>query len=302
MTGSVAIVGARSNPGKIISDAINGRDPFLQQAMAQGEKPAKAPLTRKEAELVTKEWYQQYRGASGIDVADPRHLQAELEKALGLAAQDGLIRRAAFDDDSGISACGRQTPSPTPSECARSCAMKCWPTMALANVLGDGEYTPADEAASSSPRSDPSMKPVGLGKHPLRRRGHRHQSRGSWWLIWRNWSSRACSAVAGIGSWPGSPGRCVRSALYPMALPPRRRVPLIEGLGQEVCSVAAQTTAAGCGGQKFSQEAERPTQKGGIKMSQASTTAMRPWRSSTWAPKPDIIDKDQNQPEQAPSS
>ena len=97
--GLVAIVGARSNPGKIISDAINGRIRFSKQAMAQGEKPAKH-LTRKEAELVTKEWFKQYRGASGIDV-QIHATQAELEKALGLAAQDGLIRRAAFDDDSG---------------------------------------------------------------------------------------------------------------------------------------------------------------------------------------------------------
>ncbi|MFB2891108.1 hypothetical protein ACE1BX_21605, partial [Aeromonas veronii] len=72
---------------------------FSKQAMAQGEKPAKH-LTRKEAELVTKEWFKQYRGASDIDV-QIHATQAELEKALGLAAKDGLIRRAAFDDDNG---------------------------------------------------------------------------------------------------------------------------------------------------------------------------------------------------------
>jgi hypothetical protein len=103
--GLVAIVGARSNPGKIISDAINGRIRFSKQAMAQGEKPAKH-LTRKEAELVTKEWFKQYRGASGIDV-QIHATQAELEKALGLAAQDGLIRRAAFVGPIALLCCTR---------------------------------------------------------------------------------------------------------------------------------------------------------------------------------------------------
>ena len=72
---------AHQQCGKIISDAINGRIRFSKQAMAQGEKPAKHP-TRKEAELVTKEWFKQYRGASGID-AQIHATQAELEKALG---------------------------------------------------------------------------------------------------------------------------------------------------------------------------------------------------------------------------
>ncbi|WP_172461291.1 hypothetical protein, partial [Aeromonas salmonicida] len=100
---------------------------ILQAGHGSGDKPAKA-LTRKEAELVTKEWFKQYRGASGIDV-QIHATQVELETALGLAAKDGLIRRAAFDDDTGTLHVAADTIA-NPSGCARSCAMKCWLTMA----------------------------------------------------------------------------------------------------------------------------------------------------------------------------
>ncbi|HHO0790073.1 TPA: PLxRFG domain-containing protein [Aeromonas hydrophila] len=154
--GLVAIVGARSNPGKIISDAINGRIRFSKQAMAQGEKPAKH-LTRKEAELVTKEWFKQYRGASGIDV-QIHATQAELEKALGLAAQDGLIRRAAFDDDSGTLHVAADTIA-NPKRMREILRHEVLAHYGLANVLGDGEYTKLMSRLIQS-QKDPSMKPV----------------------------------------------------------------------------------------------------------------------------------------------
>ncbi|MGU5712951.1 PLxRFG domain-containing protein [Aeromonas caviae] len=154
--GLVAIVGARSNPGKIISDAINGRIRFSKQAMAQGEKPAKH-LTRKEAELVTKEWFKQYRGASGIDV-QIHATQAELEKALGLAAQDGLIRRAAFDDDSGTLHVAADTIA-NPKRMREILRHEVLAHYGLANVLGDGEYTKLMSRLIQS-QKDPNMKPV----------------------------------------------------------------------------------------------------------------------------------------------
>lgn len=154
--GLVAIVGARSNPGKIISDAINGRIRFSKQAMAQGEKPAKH-LTRKEAELVTKEWFKQYRGASGIDV-QIHATQAELEKALGLAAKDGLIRRAAFDDDNGTLHVAADTIA-NPKRMREILRHEVLAHYGLANVLGDGEYTKLISRIIKS-KSAPSMKAV----------------------------------------------------------------------------------------------------------------------------------------------
>ena len=50
-------------------------------------------LTRKEAELVTKEWFKQYRGASGIDV-QIHATQAELEQALGADKAHALAERS----------------------------------------------------------------------------------------------------------------------------------------------------------------------------------------------------------------
>ncbi|WP_442865929.1 methyltransferase [Aeromonas sp. QDB02] len=156
MPGLIELIGARTNAGKIISDAINGRIRFSKQAMAQGEKPAKH-LTRKEAELVTKEWFKQYRGASGIDV-QIHATQAELEKALGLAAQDGLIRRAAFDDDSGTLHVAADTIA-NPKRMREILRHEVLAHYGLANVLGDGEYTKLMSRLIAS-QKDPSMKPV----------------------------------------------------------------------------------------------------------------------------------------------
>ena len=129
---------------------------FSKQAMAQGEKPAKH-LTRKEAELVTKEWFKQYRGASGIDV-QIHATQAELEKALGLAAKDGLIRRAAFDDDNGTLHVAADTIA-NPKRMREILRHEVLAHYGLANVLGDGEYTKLISRLIKS-RNDPSMKAV----------------------------------------------------------------------------------------------------------------------------------------------
>ncbi|MGL6388627.1 hypothetical protein ACSZND_02985 [Aeromonas hydrophila] len=129
---------------------------FSKQAMAQGDKPAKA-LTRKEAELVTKGWFKQYRGASGIDV-QIHATQAELETALGLAAKDGLIRRAAFDDDTGTLHVAADTIA-NPKRMREILRHEVLAHYGLANVLGDGEYTKLISRLIKS-KKDPSMKPV----------------------------------------------------------------------------------------------------------------------------------------------
>lgn len=129
---------------------------FSKQAMAQGDKPAKA-LTRKEAELVTKGWFKQYRGASGIDV-QIHATQVELETALGLAAKDGLIRRAAFDDDTGTLHVAADTIA-NPKRMREILRHEVLAHYGLANVLGDGEYTKLISRLIKS-KIDPSMKPV----------------------------------------------------------------------------------------------------------------------------------------------
>lgn len=139
-------------PVKVPERAIS----FSKQAMAQGEKPAKH-LTRKEAELVTKEWFKQYRGASSIDV-QIHATQAELETALGLAAKDGLIRRAAFDDDTGTLHVAADTIA-NPKRMREILRHEVLAHYGLANVLGDGEYTKLISRLIKS-KKDPSMKPV----------------------------------------------------------------------------------------------------------------------------------------------
>ncbi|CAD7530569.1 hypothetical protein KBAH04_17990 [Aeromonas hydrophila] len=129
---------------------------FSKQAMAQGDKPAKA-LTRKEAELVTKGWFKQYRGASGIDV-QIHATQAELETALGLTAKDGLIRRAAFDDDTGTLHVAADTIA-NPKRMREILRHEVLAHYGLANVLGDGEYTKLISRLIKS-KKDPSMRPV----------------------------------------------------------------------------------------------------------------------------------------------
>lgn len=258
---------------------------FSKQAMAQGEKPAKH-LTRKEAELVTKEWFKQYRGASGIDV-QIHATQAELEKALGLAAQDGLIRRAAFDDDSGTLHVAADTIA-NPKRMREILRHEVLAHYGLANVLGDGEYTKLMSRLIQS-QKDPSMKPVwdwvnthyadeDIGTKAEEVVAHLAElEQGAWGRGWDRvvaWVTRALRAVGFV----------------PDGITAAETRSLIEGLGKKLQRSGPDDSGPD-GGKKFSQEAERPTQKGGIKMSQASTAADAAMEKLNLGPKPDIIDK-----------
>ncbi|WP_234928235.1 LPD38 domain-containing protein [Aeromonas veronii] len=129
---------------------------FSKQVMAQGDKPAKH-LTQKEAELVTKIWFRQYQGASRIDVRI-HATQAELERALGLDAKEGLIRRAAFDDDASTLHVAADTIA-NPTRMREILRHEVLAHYGLANVLGDGEYTKLMSRLIQS-KKNPSMKAV----------------------------------------------------------------------------------------------------------------------------------------------
>ncbi|HHO0780418.1 TPA: PLxRFG domain-containing protein [Aeromonas hydrophila] len=252
--GLVAIVGARSNPGKIISDAINGRIRFSKQAMAQGEKPAKH-LTRKEAELVTKEWFKQYRGASGIDV-QIHATQAELEQALGLDAKDGLIRRAAFDDDAGTLHVAADTIA-DPKRMREILRHEVLAHYGLANVLGDGEYTKLMSRLIQS-QKDPSMKPVwdwvnthyadeDIGTQAEEVVAHLAEvEQGAWGRGWDRvvaWVTRALRAVGFV----------------PDGITAAETRSLIEGLGKKLKRSGPDDNGPD-GDKKFSQEVDLPTE------------------------------------------
>lgn len=252
--GLVAIVGARSNPGKIISDAINGRIRFSKQAMAQGEKPAKH-LTRKEAELVTKEWFKQYRGASGIDV-QIHATQAELEGALGLDAKDGLIRRAAFDDDAGTLHVAADTIS-DPKRMREILRHEVLAHYGLANVLGDGEYTKLMSRLIQS-QKDPSMKPVwdwvnthyadeDIGTQAEEVVAHLAEvEQGAWGRGWDRVVAMVTRALRAVGFVPdGITAAETRS--------------LIEGLGKKLKRSGPDDNGPD-GDKKFSQEVDLPTE------------------------------------------
>lgn len=283
--GLVAIVGARSNPGKIISNAIDGRIRFSKQAMSQGMRPAKH-LTRKEAELVTKGWFKQYRGASGIDV-QIHATQAELEESLGLDAKEGLIRRAAFDDDAGTLHVAADTIS-DPKRMREILRHEVLAHYGLANVLGDGEYTKLMSRLIGS-QKDPSMKPVwdwvnthyadeDIGTKAEEVVAHLAElEQVAWGRGWDRvvaWVTRALRAVGFV----------------PDGITAAETRSLIEGLGKKLQRSGPDDSGPD-GGKKFSQEAERPAQKGGIKMSQASTAADAAMEKLNLGPKPDIIDK-----------
>lgn len=129
---------------------------FSKQAMAQGDKPAKH-LTRKEAELVTTIWFKQYQGANGIDV-QIHATQADLERALGLDAKEGLIRRAAFDDGSSTLHVAADTIA-NPTRMREILRHEVLAHYGLANVLGGGEYTKLMSRLIQS-KKNPSMKAV----------------------------------------------------------------------------------------------------------------------------------------------
>ncbi|MFQ2440564.1 LPD38 domain-containing protein [Aeromonas caviae] len=283
--GLVAIVGARSNPGKIISNAIDGRIRFSKQAMAQGDKPAKH-LTRKEAELVAREWFKQYRGASGIDV-QIHATQEALENALGLDAKDGLIRRAAFDDDAGT----LHVAADTISDAKRMREILRHEVLAhygLANVLGDGEYTKLMSRLIQS-QKDPSMKAVwdwvnthyadeDIGTQAEEVVAHLAElEQGAWGRGWDRvvaWVTRALRAVGFV----------------PDGITAAETRSLLEGLGRKLQRSGPDDSSPD-GGKKFSQEEATPAKKGGVKMSQADTAAEQALGKLNLGAKPDIIDK-----------
>lgn len=258
---------------------------FSKQAMAQGNKPAKH-LTRKEAELVSHGWFKQYRGASGIKV-QIHATQAELEGALGLDAKDGLIRRAAFDDDAGTLHVAADTIS-DPKRMREILRHEVLAHYGLANVLGDGEYTKLMSRLIQS-QKDPSMKPVwdwvnthyadeDIGTKAEEVVAHLAElEQGAWGRGWDRvvaWVTRALRAVGFV----------------PDGITAAETRSLIEGLGKKLQRSGPDDSGPD-GGKKFSQEAERPALKGGIKMSQASTAADAAMEKLNLGPKPDIIDK-----------
>ncbi|MFM4979780.1 LPD38 domain-containing protein [Aeromonas caviae] len=258
---------------------------FSKQAMAQGDKPAKH-LTRKEAELVSHGWFKQYRGASGIKV-QIHATQGELEGALGLEAKEGLIRRAAFDDDAGTLHVAADTIS-DPKRMREILRHEVLAHYGLANVLGDGEYTKLMSRLIQS-QKDPSMKPVwdwvnthyadeDIGTQAEEVVAHLAElEQGAWGRGWDRVVAMVTRALRAVGFVPdGITAAETRS--------------LIEGLGKKLQRSGPDDSGPD-GGKKFSQEAERPALKGGIKMSQASTAADAAMEKLNLGPKPDIIDK-----------
>lgn len=258
---------------------------FSKQAMAQGEKPAKH-LTRKEAELVTKEWFKQYRGASGINV-QIHATQAELEQALGLAAKDGLIRRAAFDDDNGTLHVAADTIA-HPKRMREILRHEVLAHYGLANVLGDGEYTKLISRIIKS-KNAPSMKAVwdwvdthyageDVGVQAEEVIAHLAElEQSAWRRGWDQVVAWVTKALRTVGFVPGG----ITAA--------ETRV-LIEGLGKKM-KRGGPDNGGPDGGHKFSQESEQPAKKGGLKMSQANTAADKAMEKLNLGPKPDIIDK-----------
>lgn len=257
---------------------------FSKQAMAQGDKPAKA-LTRKEAELVTKEWFKQYRGARGIDV-QIHATQAELEKALGLTSKDGLIRRAAFDDDSGALHVAADTIA-DPKRMREILRHEVLAHYGLANVLGAGEYTKLISRLIKS-KKDPSMKAVwewvdthyadeDIGVQAEEVVAHLAElEQGAWGRGWDRVVALVTKALRAVGFVPdGITAAETRS--------------LIEGLGKKLKRTRSDDNGPD-GGKKFSQEAQ-PTKAGGVRMSQVDTAADKAMEKLNLGPRPDIIDK-----------
>ncbi|ENC9557669.1 hypothetical protein ABLF39_003535 [Aeromonas hydrophila] len=259
---------------------------FSKQAMAQGNKPAKH-LTRKEAELVSSGWFKQYRGASGIKV-QIHATQGELEGVLGLDAKEGLIRRAAFDDDAGTLHVAADTIS-DPKRMREILRHEVLAHYGLANVLGDGEYTKLMSRLIQS-QKDPSMKPVwdwvnthyadeDIGTKAEEVVAHLAElEQGVWGRGWDRvvaWVTRALRAVGFV----------------PDGITAAETRSLIEGLGRKLQRNGPDDSGPD-GGKKFSQEdAQAPAKKGGVKMSQASTAADTAMGKLNLGPKPDIIDK-----------
>lgn len=227
---------------------------FSKQAMAQGNKPAKH-LTRKEAELVSHGWFKQYRGASGIKV-QIHATQGELEGALGLDAKDGLIRRAAFDDDAGTLHVAADTIS-DPKRMREILRHEVLAHYGLANVLGDGEYTKLMSRLIQS-QKDPSMKPVwdwvnthyadeDIGTQAEEVVAHLAEvEQGAWGRGWDRvvaWVTRALRAVGFV----------------PDGITAAETRSLIEGLGKKLKRSGPDDNGPD-GDKKFSQEVDLPTE------------------------------------------
>lgn len=259
---------------------------FSKQAMAQGDKPAKH-LTRAEAELVTQMWFKRYRGANGIKV-QIHATQGELEGALGLDAKEGLIRRAAFDDDAGTLHVAADTIS-DPKRMREILRHEVLAHYGLANVLGDGEYTKLMSRLIQS-QKDPSMKPVwdwvnthyadeDIGTQAEEVVAHLAElEQGAWGRGWDQvvaWVTRALRAVGFV----------------PDGITAAETRSLIEGLGKKLQRTGPEDNGPD-GGKKFSQEdAQAPIKKGGVRMSQTATDADKAMGKLNLGAKPDIIDK-----------
>lgn len=259
---------------------------FSKQAMAQGDKPAKH-LTRAEAELVTQMWFKRYRGANGIKV-QIHATQGELEGALGLDAKEGLIRRAAFDDDAGTLHVAADTIS-DPKRMREILRHEVLAHYGLANVLGDGEYTKLMSRLIQS-QKDPSMKPVwdwvnthyadeDIGTQAEEVVAHLAElEQGAWGRGWDQvvaWVTRALRAVGFV----------------PDGITVAETRSLIEGLGKKLQRTGPEDNGPD-GGKKFSQEdAQAPIKKGGVRMSQTATAADKAMGKLNLGAKPDIIDK-----------
>lgn len=258
---------------------------FSKQAMAQGDKPAQH-LTRKEAELATREWLKQYRGAGSIDV-QIHATQGELERALGLAAKEGLIRRAAFDDDTGT----LHVAADTIANAKRMREILRHEVLAhygLANVLGDGEYTKLISRLIKS-KKDPSMTAVwewvdthyadeDIGVQAEEVVAHLAELEQNAWR--RGWDQ--------VVAWVTKALRAV--GFVPDGITAAETRTLIEALGKKM-KRGSPDDGGPDGGKKFSQEAEQPAKKGGIKMSQTDTAADAAMEKLNLGAKPDAIDK-----------
>lgn len=223
---------------------------FSKQATTQGDKPAKG-MAKKEAELVVRQWFKQYQGASGIKV-QIHATQAELEGALELDAKDGLIRRAAFDDDAGTLHVAADTIS-DPKRMREILRHEVLAHYGLANVLGDGEYTKLMSRLIQS-QKDPSMKPVwdwvnthyadeDIGTQAEEVVAHLAElEQGAWGRAWDRVVAMVTRALRAVGFVPdGITAAETRS--------------LIEGLGKQLQRTGQDD--GGSGGKKFSQE-EKP--------------------------------------------
>lgn len=286
-TDSLNIVAAPPVEDEVRKGVVSGKPDrvilFSKQAMAQGDKPAKS-LTRKEADLVTKEWFKQYKGAAGIDV-QIHATQAELEQALGLDAKEGLIRRAAFDDDTGTLHVAADTIA-NPKRMREILRHEVLAHYGLANVLGDGEYTKLISRLIKS-KKDPSMKSVwdwvdthyadeDIGVQAEEVVAHLAElEQGAWGRGWDQVVAWVTKALRAVGFVPdGITAAETRS--------------LIDGLGKNMKRGSPDDSGPD-GGKKFSQE-EQPAKKGGIKMSQTSTQADDAMKKLNLGPKPDVID------------